>query len=41
MDNVKNNIVSLNHIVSFINKRNIKNNREINLFYLEDFSQVA
>ena len=41
MDDVKNVIVSLNHIASFIDKKDIKNNREIDLFYLEGFSQVA
>ena len=41
MNNVKNVIVSLNHISFFIDKRDIKNNREIDLSYLEDFSQVA
>jgi len=41
MDDVKNVIVSLNHMASFIDKRNIKNNREIDLSYLEGFSQVA
>ena len=41
MNNVKNVIVSLNHMSFFIDKRDIKNNREIDLSYLEDFSQVA
>jgi len=36
-DDVKNIIVSLNHIASFINKRDIKNNRKFDLSYLEGF----
>ena len=40
-DDVKNIIVSLNHIASFINKRNIKNNRKFDLSYLEGFGQAA
>jgi len=41
INDVKNIIVSLNHMASFIDKRDIKNNREIDLLYLEDFSQAA
>jgi len=40
-DDIKYIIVSLNHMASFINKRNIKNNREINFLYFEGFGQVA
>ena len=40
-NNVKNIIVSLNQITSFIDKRDMKNNREINLSYLKYFDQVA
>ena len=36
-DNVKNIIISLNCIVSFINKRDIKNNSEVNLSYPKGF----
>ena len=41
VDNVKNIIVSLNYMVSFINKKDIKNNRKINLLYLKDFGQAV
>ena len=41
VDNVKNIIVSLNCMASFINKRDIKNNGDIDLPYLEGFGQAA
>ena len=41
MDNVKNIIMSLNYIAYFINKRDIKNNSNVNLSYLKGFGQVV
>jgi len=38
---IKNIITSLNHMASFIDKRNIKNNKESNLPYMEGFGQAA
>ena len=35
--NIKNIITFLNHITSFIDKRDIENNRESDLSYLEGF----
>jgi len=40
-ENIKNIIIFLNHMISFIDKRDIKNNRKSNLSYLEGFGQVA
>ena len=36
-NNIKNIIIFLNHIASFINKKDIENNRECDLSYLEGF----
>jgi len=40
-EDIKNIITSLNHMASFIDKRDIKNNRENNLSYIEGFEQVV
>jgi len=40
-NDVKNITTSLNCITSFIDKRDIKNNKETDISYLEDFSQAA
>ena len=40
-ENIKNIIISLNHMISFIDKRDIENNRKSNLSYLKGFGQVA
>jgi len=41
VEDVKNVITSLNHIASFIDKRNLKNNKEINILFLKGFEQAA
>jgi len=41
VENVKNIIISLNYMTSFIDKRDIKNNRKSNLSYLKGFGQAA
>ena len=41
VNDIKNIIISLNYKAFFIDKRNIKNNRETDLPYLEGFSQAA
>ena len=40
-DNVKNIIILINHIVLFIDKRNLKNYGEIDFSYLKGFGQMA
>ena len=36
-NDIKNIIISLNHMASFIDKKDIKNNRKVNIHYLVDF----
>ena len=40
-EDVKNVITSLNDIISFIDKRDLKNNKEINISFLKGFEQAA
>jgi len=40
-EDIKNVITSLNYIAFFIDKRDIKNNRESNIPYLKGFGQAA